>query len=431
MQEKPDYIKCEYTELVSVQDIKPRENNPNKHNEAQINTLASLLMYQGIRKPLIISKLDGLLVTGHGTLEAIIKNGWGLVPVSYQDFESQEQAYAHCVADNAIARQSELDFSMINLELQNLGPDINIDLLGIKDFVLEPIEKLEPGCDEDNVPEVKETICKPGDLFILGNHRLLCGDSTNIHHVERLMNNEKADMCFTSPPYNLGNNAKLRGFNGDWKDSAYNQKSDHKTEQEYLDFLIAATNCALIGAHTVFWNIQLLAGNKFVLPIYWNAFKNNLVDLFCWDKEYAQPSAAHRVLNSVWEFIFIFSNEQFPTRSMKFGHDFRGTIDNIYRLNPVGKKDPLAKGHGAVFPVQFAEFFVSNFSDKTILDLFGGSGSTLIACEKTHRKCFMMEIDPHYCDVIINRWEKYSNKKAYHENGLSYQELKEYNGQSR
>jgi len=224
-------------------------------------------------------------------------------------------------------------------------------------------------------------------------------------------------MCFTSPPYNLGNNAKLRGYNGDGKDSAYREKSDHKSESEYLEFLMAFTNNALIASDTAFINIQCIAGNKFVIPEYWHQNASRLIDIMCWDKEHAAPQMAARVLNSVWEFIFIFGNEDRPTRSMKHGPDFRGTVDNIYRLNPVGKKDPLAKDHGAVFPIQFAEHFVSKFSDDSVLDLFGGSGSTLIACEKTKRKCFMMELDPHYCDVIIARWEKYTGQKAEILNG--------------
>ena len=145
---------------------------------------------------------------------------------------------------------------------------------------------------------------------------------------------------------------------------------------------------------------------------YWGHFKNNLLVLMIWVKEHAQPSAAQRVLNSVFEFIFIFANAEFPTRAIKTGKNFRGTIQNIYRLNPIGKKDPLAKDHGAVFPVQFAEFFVDQFSDKSVYDPFGGSGTTVIACEKTGRKCFTMELNHTYASVIIKRWENFTGKSA-------------------
>lgn len=403
-------VNCLYDKLVPISELKPNPKNRNSHPQDQIERLAKILKYQGWRYPIKVSKQSGFITSGHGRLEAAIENGWPEVPVNYQDYESEEQEYADLQADNAIASWSDLDLSKINTDLSDLGPDFDLDMLGIKDFVLETADKFHS--DEDEVPEKVEPKTKLGDVYSLGAHRLMCGDSTSIDAVEKLMNGEKADMCFTSPPYNLGNNAKLRGYNGDAEESVYIEKSDHKSESDYLDFLTASTSCALVAAKTVFWNIQLLAGNKFVLPKYWSHFSENLVDVFCWDKEHAAPQMAARVLNSVWEFIFIFSNENRPTRSMKHGPDFRGTIDNIYRLNPIGKKDPLAKDHGAVFPVQFAEWFVKSFSDSTVVDLFGGSGSTLIACEKTNRKCFMMELDPHYCDVIVARWEKYTGQKA-------------------
>lgn len=409
-------IHCKYDELVSPKKLKPHHKNRNKHPDNQVERLAKILDYQGWRYPIKVSKRSGLITSGHGRLAAAELLKLKHVPVNYQDYDSDEQEYADVQSDNAIASWAELDLSGINTDVGDLGPDFDIDLLGIKDFIIEPAEKVAQ-CDEDEVPERVEPKTKLGDIYQLGDHRLMCGDSTSIDAVEKLMNGEKADTCFTSPPYNLGNNAKLRGYNGDGKESAYNEKSDHKTDQEYLDFLTSFTSNALMVCDTVFCNIQLLAGNKFVLPEYWMRFKDNLIDIMCWDKEHAQPSAARRVFNSVWEFIFIFSKELNPTRSMKHGPDFRGTIDNIYRLNPVGKKDPLAKNHGAVFPVQLSEFFVSSFSDRSVMDPFGGSGTTMIACEKTNRKCFMMELDPHYCDVIVARWEKYTGKKAELLNG--------------
>jgi site-specific DNA-methyltransferase (adenine-specific) len=280
--------------------------------------------------------------------------------------------------------------------------------LGLEDQIIVNDENKD--AIEDDVPEVKESISKLGDLYELGDHRLLCGDSTDKATVERLMNGEKADICFTSPPYNLGDNAALRGKNGSGEKSAYRTKDDHKTSEEYLDFLKKFTENGLIHSQILFCNIQILAGNKLVVPNYWHYFKEKLVDILIWDKEHAQPSAAEHVLNSVWEFIFAFTNDENTSRSIDTGKKFRGTIDNIYRLNPVGKKDPLAKDHRAVFPVAFAEHFISNFTNKSCLDLFGGSGSTLIACEKTKRKCYMMEIDPHYIDVIVSRWCKYTGK---------------------
>lgn len=412
-------IECAYDAIVDLVKLQPNPKNPNKHPDKQIDMLAKIINYQGQRSPIVVSTRSGFIVKGHGRLSAIQKLGWESAAVDYQDYEDEAQEFADMVADNKIAELAEHDDDMMKLTAQELGLDVNgfdLDLLGVPDLVIDVIDESRDAI-EDEVPEVTESISKLGDLYELGEHRLLCGDSTDKATVERLMNGEKADICFTSPPYNLGENAKLRGYNGDGDDSAYNEKSDHKTESEYLDFLIKWTQLAIENSTNVFSNIQILAGNKFIMSDYWGHFKNHLVDLMVWDKVHAAPQMAVRVLNSVWEFIFIFTSDKNPKRSIKTGPEFRGTIPNIYRLNPVGKKDPLAKDHGAVFPVEFAQYFIDHFSNKSVLDLFGGSGSTLIACEKTKRKCYMMELDPHYIDVIVSRWCKYTGKTKIKRNG--------------
>lgn len=406
-------IKCSHSEVVDVDTLVGHPRNPNKHSEKQIKLLAKILKHQGWRHPITISNRSGFVVSGHGRLEAARSLGWTEVPIDRQDFETEADEYAHLIADNKIAELADLNLRMVNEDAIKLGEGFDFDLLGIPDFEPVLVEHLDPQCDEDSIPEHIETKTKIGDIYQLGNHRLMCGDSTSIDAVEKLMNGEKADITFTSPPYNLGNNAKLRGYNGDGKDTVYNEKSDHKSQEEYLSFMSAWTLIALKFSTTVFCNVQLLAGNKLALPKYWMAFHDKLIDLMIWDKEHAQPSAAHRVLNSVFELIFIFTDEHEPKRSIKTGPVFRGTLQNIFRLNPVrGGKNEYQKSHGAVFPVAFAEHFITNFSKYSVLELFGGSGSTLIACEKTNRKCFMMELDPKYCDVIVARWENYTGKTA-------------------
>lgn len=405
-------IKCAYDKLVPLKDLNPHPKNPNKHSKDQIERLAKVIKYQGVRRPIRVSRLSNCITSGHGLLAALGSLGRKDAPVNYQDYENEDQEFADLVADNSLQSWSELDLASINLEVPSLGPDFDIDWLGIKDFEIDAADKYGDK-DADDVPEVKQTDIKRGDLFQLGNHKILCGDSTVKEDVERLMNGDKADMCFTSPPYNLGENAKLRGYNGDGDDSAYLTKSDHKSSEEYLDFLNKFTQNAINVSDSVFINIQLLAGNKFALPKFWNEWHSHLIDLMIWDKEHAAPQMAARVLNSAFELIFIFSSEKWPTRSMKHGIDFRGDIQNIYRLNPLrGPKDESKKDHGAVFPVAFAEYFIKHFSDKLIYEPFCGSGSTLIACEKTNRRCFGMEIDPQYCQVIIDRFEKFSGIKA-------------------
>lgn len=413
---KTPVIHCKYDELVDPNTLKDHPKNRNQHGSDQIKRLGKIIKYQGWRYAIKVSKRSGFITSGHGRKLTAIGEGWTEVPVVYQDYEDEAQEYADVQADNAIASWADLDLAGINFDIGDLGPDFDLELLGLKNFSVDVADK-EGLTDPDQVPDKVDPVCKTGDLWKLGEHRLLCGDSTKKEDVEKLMNGEKADITFTSPPYNLGNNAKLRGYNGDGDDSAYIEKSDHKSQEEYLQFLIKWTDLAIKFSNTVFCNIQILAGNKLSVPMYWMNYHNKLIDIMIWDKEHAPPQMAERVLNSVWEFIFIFTDEHNPKRSIKTGKKFRGTLDNIYRLNPVGKKDKLAKDHGAVFPVAFAEHFAEHFAEKSILDLFGGSGTSIIACEKTNRKCFMMELDPNYCDVIIKRWEDFTGKKAELLNG--------------
>ena len=176
-------IRSQSIELVSVNQLIPHPKNMNKHSEEQIMRLCKIIEYQGWRNPLIVQKGTNLIVAGHGRLLAAKHLNMEEVPVTYQEFESEEQLYACIVSDNAIASWAELDLGMINMEIENLGPDLDIDVLGIKDFVIEPLEKYDSE-NEDDVPELKEDpITKRGDVWILGNHRVMCGDSTMIDDV--------------------------------------------------------------------------------------------------------------------------------------------------------------------------------------------------------------------------------------------------------
>jgi len=184
------------------------------------------------------------------------------------------------------------------------------------------------------------------------------------------------------------------------------------------------SNLAIQHSKYLFNNIQSLAGNKVALIDYQHIFKNHLVDIMVWDKEHGAPALEPNVLNSAWEYIFILSKENLPKRSIKSGPDFRGTIPNIYRLNPRGKKDALAKDHGAVFPVEFAEYFIEKFTKNSVLDLFGGSGTTMIAAEKLNRSCFMMELDTHYSTIILDRWSQFTGKDPVRSDGAPWQSVR-------
>lgn len=398
-------IHCKHDELVNPKSLKNHQKNRNKHGQDQIDRLAELYKYHGIRHPIIVSNLSKCIVAGHGRKLAAIRAGIKEMPVVYQDFDSSEAEYAFIQADNAIALWAELDLSGINSDLADLGPDFDINMLGIQDFTLDMAEKEFEG-DPDEIPEVVEPVAKLGQIYKLGEHRLMCGDSTDPACAEQLMDGQKADITFTSPPYNAGKTP-----NGN--EQKYLNDSDNKSNDDYRDLLNKFTNNCLNHSDYVFSNIQSLSGNKIALIEHLYDLRDKFADTIIWDKKTAEPAMARRVLNSRFEYIHIFSNEAKRTVGKK---DFRGTIANIFELNSRQGKE-YAKIHKATFPVQLPQYFIENFTESSCLDPFGGTGSTLIACEKTNRKCFMMELDPHYVDVIIARWEKFTGQKAELLNG--------------
>lgn len=370
-------IHCQYSELVDSKSLKPHPKNRNKHPDDQIQRLAKILEYQGWRYPIKVSKRSGYITSGHGRLLAAHKLGLKEVPVSFQDYDSDEQEYADVQADNAIASWSELDLSAINLDIADLGPDFDIDLLGLKDFTIDVADKGK--CDEDEVPETVTSTTKLRDLYLLGNHRLLCGCSTSVLEVEKLMNGEKADMVFTDPPYGVG--------------YKYNSHDDNVTKERHFQFLKD-----LIG-------LSISLSDRFILTPGCNnldaiSIEPKPTHVGCWTKTNAMSPGR---LTHFWTWEPILFYGKWPKKR----------ANDVFNF-PVGSQSDTGD-HPCPKPIALWQDIVENFSEpkESILDLFGGSGSTLIACEKTNRKCFMAEIDPHYCSVIIERWCKYSGKEAY------------------
>lgn len=395
-------IKCLFDKLVKIKDLQSHPKNRNKHPEDQISRLASILKYQGFRYPIKVSKLSGYVTSGHGRIEAAKLNGWKEVPVNFQDYDSEEQEYADVQADNAIASWAELDLSGINSDIGELGPDFDINLLGIKDFVVEPADKLDPQCDEDEVHEYVEPKTKLGDIYRLGNHRLMCGDSTSIDDVEGLINKTEIDMCFTSPPYNAGK----KGYEGG-KSKYLN--NDDCSGSEWIELMNAFTALSIEFCKYSFINVQWIYSNKIKFIEWLHTFKEQLVQDIIWCKP-NMPNINAQCLNLNHEYVFVFNKEN-KNRKIKLEKEFRGSISSYFEASRAANKE-FSHIHRATFNVSLPEKFINDFGPKTVIDFFGGTGSTLIACEKTNRKCFMMELDPHYCDVIVARWEKYTGKKA-------------------
>lgn len=405
-------IRCEYKKLVPLRDLQPHPKNRNTHPSDQIDRLARVIEYQGWRHPIIVSNLTGFIVAGHGRLAAAQKLKLKEAPVEYQDFENEEQEYAFLVSDNAIALWAELDLSGINTDIGDLGPDFDIDWLGIKNFEIDVADK-ELG-DPDEVPEPpKEAKTKRGDIYQLGVHRLMCGDSTMIDDVEKLMDGEKADLIFTDPPYGVSYTEKNKYLNSIGKPMACPNaiENDSMKPEEMNEFwfkvltnLLIVTSdkcsyyiCSPQGGDLMMMMMSIIrAGWQLKHMLIW--VKNNHVLGRC-DYNYK-----HEPILFGWK--------------EKGTHEFFGNgtcKTSVWEFNKPLKNDL----HPTMKPVALCEEAILNSTQsmQSVIDLFGGSGSTLIAAEKSGRKCFMAEIDPRYCDVIVSRWEKYTGKKAELING--------------
>jgi len=391
--------------LVAIDKVIPYHHNIKKHPEAQVNQLASMIAAYGWDQAIVCDK-DMVIIKGHGRLAAAQKLGLKEVPVTVRDDLTPAQCKAARIADNKVA-ESEWDLDNLKLEITELGDlDFDLDLTGFDDDFISGLTETkgtEGLTDPDDVPENVETRCKPGDLWILGEHRLLCGDSTNVQHVERLMNGEKADMVFTDPPYGMkldtdwskgmtlaggkpmqGAHSKL-GHKGKRHDQVI---GDHNDFSPDLIQTILAINCE----ETFIWGADYFAEH---LP------QKNEGSWVVWDKRYAADGPIKQAM-STSEFELCWSRTKHQRLICRMVHSGICSVENDKRVHPTQK------------PVKLAEWFFERWGkpNDLVVDLFLGSGSTLIACEKTGRKCRGMEIDPGYCDVILARWEKFTGKQA-------------------
>jgi DNA modification methylase len=401
-------------EQIGIETLIPYANNARTHSDAQVAQIAASIREFGFNNPVLIDEQSSI-IAGHGRVLAARKLELDSVPCIRLNHLSETQRRAYIIADNKLAMNAGWDDELLALEFEGLGDEgFDLELTG---FTLDEIAELSPKItegltDEDAVPEVPETpITKLGDVWLLGKHRVMCGDSTSIDAVEKLMDGQKANMAFTSPPYNAGKSEALSGntHSGDNKYGAY---QDDKTQSEYLDLLIGFTNAWIGFCEFMAVNLQQLAGNKTSFVDYMATYKGNLIDVCIWDKGHAAPAMAKNVLSSRFEYILLITEKKNPSRAIP-GANFRGTVSNVYN-GPPNRNNEFSKVHAATFPVGFPLWAIESFTsiNAIVSDPFGGTGTTLIACEKTGRINRSMELDPKYVDVIVRRWQEFTGKKA-------------------
>ena len=452
---------CSFDKVVPVKELKPNPKNPNQHNAKQISLLSEIIKGTGWRAPITVSKRSGFIVKGHGRRQAAIVGGIKYAPVEYQDYASEAEEHADLIADNRIAELADLDNEKLMQMIQDMDiGDMPVEMTGYsaEDLaeILDSLEGTDSGAENgsDDVPEEDEEVppfTKAGDLWRLGKHRLLCGSATDEEDIDRLMQGEKAQLVHTDPPYGVSYETQSGKFGM--------IKNDDKTHDDLMrellipafknyvrhtnddaafyiwyasstgrDFEDAMTAAGLIEKEQIIWVKNA--------PVLGHAD-------YHWAHEpckYAEKAGQHakwfgdRSQNTAWKVVLRDSKEMATTLTggvvLTDGEGHKLVLSEkttkgkktryirlpsggsvfLYNESSNGTVWEIAKETKTVHPTQkpveipIRAIMNSSDMDDIVLDFFGGSGSTLIACEMTGRRCRSTELDPKYCDAIVKRY---------------------------
>ena len=387
----------------NIGEIIPYARNSRTHSEEQVAQIAASIKEFGWTNPVLIDEENGI-IAGHGRLAAARKLGHTQIPVIELTGLSEAQKRAYVIADNKLALNAGWDTEMLVNELRDLeGMDIDLALTGFSaDELNDMLAVKEEGLtDEDAAPPPpEEPITKPGDIWVLGKHRLMCGDSTSIDAVDKLMP-EKANMIFTDPPYLMDFNGGIHADGSKSFNSKHggikNDKMSEKDGNDFLDAINSVITTKVDGAfYITFYRLGI---DKYFSSMNRTGLKCR--SLIIWDK------GNHTLSNSDYMSMY---------EPMFYGwvnnHKFYGGKNgmDIWRIKRTAKNEL----HPTMKPVELVEKAILDGTqiNGIVLDLFGGSGTTLIAAEKNGRVARLMELDPKYCDVIVKRWEEFTGKKA-------------------
>jgi DNA modification methylase len=386
-----------------VSGLTPYARNSRTHSDEQVAQIAASIKEWGFTTPVLIDP-DGGIIAGHGRVMAAQRLGLEDVPCIIAQGWSDAQKRAYVIADNKLALNAGWDNEMLAVEFGELK-DLNFDL-SLTGFEMDEIDALFPEdvteglTDKDAVPEAPEApVTVEGDVWALGRHRLMCGDSTSVDAVERLMDGAAIDLVHTDPPYGISEKGDRSARGGIAKGNKLEDFDDSSTDAARDAFAL----CEGLGIkRQVWWGANYYAH---ALP--------ETANWFVWDKRVeekqkdTQSDCELAWAKSKWSSVRIFR------------HLWKGLI----KASEHGQK----RVHPTQKPVALVEWVFDYYRDlNTVLDLFGGSGSTLIAAERQNKQSFVMELTPHYCDVIIKRWQDFTGETATLEStGQTYDELKD------
>ena len=417
-------LKIEY---LKIDELKPYDRNTRKHEKISVETIKNSIEKFGMCDPIGIWGKKNIIVEGHGRLLALQELGYKKVPTVRLDHLSDKERRAYAIAHNKTAEMSEWDKEMLSLELEDLGTKIDMNEFG---FDLSDKTEKEK---EEKVPKIRETKITQGDMFLLGNHRLLCGDATSINDVDKLVGNTQIDLVFSDPPYNVD----VTGGT----DESLKIENDNMSQQAFQEFITDAMKCMLQslkqGGSFYIWHASKTqrefenaineAGLEVKQQLIWvkNHFTLGRQD-YQWGHELVflgfKEGQAHyfvddRTLSTVLDEI----KPKLENIEKKSKEELLDIINKWLEIpQTILRYDKPVKNeeHPTMKPVDMCEYLIKNSTrpNENVLDCFGGSGSTLIACEKSNRNCLMLEIDPKYCQAIIDRYIEMTDN----EDGVSY-----------
>lgn len=404
---------------VALSDLKPYENNPRKNDDAVDAVKASIKEF-GFKVPIVVDK-NNVIVAGHTRYKAAMKLGLTTVPVVVADDLTDQQVKAFRLADNKVGELAKWDDNLLELEIL----DIDMDMMKFGfDNIKAPIDEPE----EDVIPEPpEEPRAQMGDIYILGQHRLICGDSTSLSDVRELMDGQLCDLVITDPPYNMNYQGAGNSTNRDQKKIMNDHMSDAKFEQ-FLEDVYECYYQSMKNGSSIYVFYKELGTGIFMRKMVESGltYKQELI----WVK--SQLVLGGSKYQSLYE-PFLMGCKGKSIKKWYGGRKQTSVIENIDLMTESELRDALRNAleveptdvvrankqlvddlHPTMKPIKLLEYLIKNSSAEgdIILDLFGGSGSTLIACEQTNRKCYMCELDPKYVDVIIKRWENLTGQKA-------------------
>jgi len=411
-------------EYVLVSKLKARETNPRTHSPRQIRQIARSIGRFGFVNPILVDR-NHQIVCGHGRAAGAQLLGLKAVPTITLEHLSKDELRAYVIADNRLAEKAGWDSDILAIELQglsDLGFDIEVTGFEIPEveLILDSIDPPASNPDDDTIPDLvpNRVVSRPGDLWALGDHRLLCGDARRRESFTILLSGELAQLAFVDPPYNV----KIRGHvsgKGRVKHREFAQASGEKTSAQFTKFL--EESLSLLAEHSVDGAIHFVCSDWRHLDEMLAAGRRTyreLKNLVVWNKTNAGMGSFYR---SQHELIFVWKNGRGKhINNVELGRHGRNRSNvwtyagaNTFKAD---RLDELAM-HPTVKPVALVADAIRDCSRRgdLVLDCFGGSGTTLIACEQSHRKARLIEVDPAYCDQIVRRWQELTGKTAVHQ----------------